>query len=53
MQINVVWEILVPENRGNCTVSISNGQQTEESFKILQPNLLQRFFLKRENISSL
>ena len=35
--INVVWEILVPENRGNCTVSISNGQQTEESFKVLQP----------------
>ena len=35
--INVVWEILVPENRGNCTVKISNGKQTEESFKLLQP----------------
>ena len=35
--INVVWEILVPENTGNCTVKISNGQQDEESFKLLQP----------------
>ena len=35
--INVVWEILVPENTGNCTVRISNGKQDEESFKLLQP----------------
>ena len=35
--INVVWEILVPENRGNCTVKLSSGQQEEESFKLLQP----------------
>ena len=35
--INVVWEILVPENKGNCTVKISSGQQNEESFKLLQP----------------
>ena len=35
--INVVWEILVPENKGNCTVKLSNGKQDEESFKILQP----------------
>ena len=35
--INVVWEILVPENKGNCTVKLSNGKQDEDSFKILQP----------------
>ena len=35
--INVVWEILVPENSGNCTVKLSNGKQDEESFKLLQP----------------
>ena len=35
--INVVWEILVPENRGNCTVKLSNGKQEAESFKLLQP----------------
>ena len=35
--INVVWEILVPENKGNCTVKISSGQQNEENFKLLQP----------------
>lgn len=35
--INVVWEILVPENKGNCTVKISNGLQDEESFQVLQP----------------
>ena len=35
--INMVWEILVPENKGNCTVKISNGAQDEESFKILLP----------------
>ena len=35
--INVVWEILVPEYKGNCTVKISNGKQDEESFKLLQP----------------
>ena len=35
--INVVWEILVPEYKGNCTVKLSNGKQDEESFKLLQP----------------
>ena len=35
--INVVWEILVPENKGNCTVKLSSGKQDEESFKLLQP----------------
>ena len=35
--INVVWEILVPENKGNCTVKLSSGKQEEESFKLLQP----------------
>jgi hypothetical protein len=36
--INMVWEILVPENGGNCTVSISSGKQDQESFKVLQPS---------------
>jgi Ca2+/Na+ antiporter len=35
--INFIWEILVPENSGNCTVKISNGMQNEESFKLLRP----------------
>jgi hypothetical protein len=35
--INVIWEILVPENSGNCTVKISNGQQDLDSFKLLKP----------------
>jgi len=35
--INFVWEVLVPENSGNCTVSISNGIQKEENFKLLKP----------------
>ena len=36
--INMVWEILVPENGGNCTVSISSGKQDQDSFKVLQPS---------------
>ena len=35
--INFVWEVLVPENSGNCTVKISNGRQDEEDFKLLEP----------------
>ena len=35
--INFIWEILVPENTGNCTVKISNGMQNEESFQLLKP----------------
>ena len=35
--INFIWEILVPENSGNCTVKISNGLQEEQNFKLLQP----------------
>ena len=35
--INFIWEILVPENSGNCTVKISNGLQDEENFKLLKP----------------
>ena len=35
--INVVWEILVPENSGNCTVKISNGLEDIDSFKLLEP----------------
>ena len=35
--INFIWEILVPENSGNCTVKISNGKQDEEDFKLLEP----------------
>ena len=35
--INFIWEVLVPENSGNCTVKISNGRQDNESFKLLKP----------------
>ena len=35
--INFIWEILVPENSGNCTVKISNGKQDIDSFKLLKP----------------
>ena len=35
--INFIWEILVPENSGNCTVKISNGRQDNEDFKLLEP----------------
>ena len=35
--INFIWEILVPENSGNCTVKISNGLQNEENFELLKP----------------
>ena len=35
--INIIWEILVPENSGNCTVKISNGLQDIENFKLLEP----------------
>ena len=35
--INFIWEILVPENTGNCTVKISNGLQDEDQFKLLKP----------------
>ena len=35
--INFIWEVLVPENSGNCTVKISNGLQDIESFKLLKP----------------
>ena len=35
--INLIWEILVPENSGNCTVRISNGLQEIEDFQILEP----------------
>jgi hypothetical protein len=35
--INFIWEVLVPENSGNCTVKISNGRQDIESFKLLKP----------------
>jgi hypothetical protein len=35
--INFIWEIMVPENSGNCTVKISNGLQNEENFILLKP----------------
>ena len=35
--INFIWEVLVPDNSGNCTVKISNGRQDEEDFKLLEP----------------
>lgn len=35
--INFVWEILVPENSGNCTVKISNGKQDINEFQLLKP----------------
>lgn len=35
--INFIWEVLVPENSGNCTVKISNGRQDIDSFKLLKP----------------
>ena len=35
--INFIWEIMVPENSGNCTVKISNGLQEEDNFQILEP----------------
>ena len=37
LSINIIWEILVPENSGNCTVKISNGLQDIENFKLLEP----------------
>ena len=35
--VNFIWEIIVPENSGNCTVKISNGLQNEEDFILLKP----------------
>ena len=35
--INFIWEILVPENSGNCTVKISKGLQDNEDFQLLKP----------------
>ena len=35
--VNFIWEIVVPENSGNCTVKISNGLQNEEDFVLLKP----------------
>ena len=35
--INFIWEILVPENSGNCTVKISKGMQNEDNFELLKP----------------
>ena len=35
--INVIWEVVVPEYSGNCTVKISNGLQDEENFVLLKP----------------
>jgi hypothetical protein len=35
--INLIWEILVPENTGNCTVKLSNGRQDIDSFQLLKP----------------
>ena len=35
--ISFIWEIIVPENSGNCTVKISKGLQDEENFKLLKP----------------
>ena len=35
--VNFIWEIVVPENSGNCTVKISNGLQNEEDFILLKP----------------
>jgi hypothetical protein len=35
--INVIWQILVPENTGNCTVKISNGLQNNDNFVLLKP----------------
>jgi hypothetical protein len=36
-KINFIWEIIVPENSGNCTVKISNGRQEIKDFKLLTP----------------
>ena len=35
--LNVIWEILVPESSGFCTVKLSNGRQDNEDFKLLKP----------------
>ena len=35
--INFIWEILVPENSGNCSVKISNGLQNNDNFVLLKP----------------
>ena len=35
--INFIWEIIVPENSGNCTVKISKGMQKEDNFELLKP----------------
>ena len=35
--INFIWEIIVPEISGNCTVKISKGLQEEENFELLKP----------------
>ena len=35
--INFIWEILVPEKSGNCTVKISNGLQNNDNFVLLKP----------------
>ena len=36
-KINFIWEIIVPEYSGNCTVKISNGMQEIEDFRLLTP----------------
>ena len=35
--INFIWEIIVPEYNGNCTVKISKGLQEDKDFKLLKP----------------
>jgi hypothetical protein len=35
--VNFIWEIIVPENSGNCTVKISKGLQDNEDFQVLKP----------------
>ena len=35
--VTFIWEVLVPESSGNCTVKISNGLQDEENFILLKP----------------
>ena len=35
--INFIWEILVPENSGNCSVKISKGIHNKDNFELLKP----------------
>ena len=35
--VTFIWEVLVPESSGNCTVKISNGLQDEDNFILLKP----------------